>query len=117
MDSFTNYLLLILVILFIIGVALIPFAIIGRIRKLARLRRSEEIEIGMDEDEMLSIMGGGYTRSLLKGNRVKYEWRINATSSGGYYKGVSSRTYSGVRKVTIYVKDGFVEEVKGYNLY
>ncbi len=65
---------------------------------------------------MLNIMGSGYSRSLLKNNRVKYEWRINAISYGSSYKGFSSRSYSGVKKVTIYVKDGLVEEVKPYNV-
>jgi glutamine amidotransferase-like uncharacterized protein len=61
-------------------------------------------------------MGEGYNRSLLKNNRVKYEWRINATSTGSSYKGFSTRSYSGVKKVTIYVKDGRVEEVRPYNI-
>ena len=75
-----------------------------------------DIEIGMSEDEMLSIMGEGYNRSLLKNNRVKYEWRIEATSYGSSYKGMSARSYSGVKKVTIYIKNGYVEEVKPYNV-
>lgn len=91
--------------------------IIIRNAKISKLRRSEEIYIGMDEDEMLSIMGGGYTRSLLKNNRTKYEWRMNATSYTSSYKGGNSTSYSGVKKATIYVKDGYVEEVKGFNLY
>ena len=62
------------------------------------------------------IMGEGYNRSFLKNNRVKYEWRINATSVGSSYKGTSFRSYSGVKKVTIYTKNGFVEEVKPYNV-
>ena len=68
------------------------------------------------EEEMLDIMGEGYNRSFLKNNRVKYEWRINATSVGSSYKGTSFRSYSGVKKVTIYTKNGFVEEVKPYNV-
>ena len=70
----------------------------------------------MPEEEMLLIMGEGYNRSLLKNNRVKYEWRINASSYGTYCNGVSTRTYSGVKKVTIYTKNGLVEEVKPYNV-
>lgn len=70
----------------------------------------------MSEDEMLSIMGGGYNKSLLKNNRVKYEWRINATSSSYSSKGFSTRVYNGVKKVDIMVKDGLVEEVKPYNV-
>jgi hypothetical protein len=81
-----------------------------------QLRRYTEIQLGMSEDIMLHIMGDGYNRSLLKNGRIKYEWRINATSTGYSYKGVSSRSYSGVQKVTIYVKNGAVEEVKPYNV-
>ena len=77
---------------------------------------SLDVEIGMSENNMLDIMGDGYNRSLLKNNRIKYEWRINAKSYGTSYKGVSARTYYGVKKVTIYTKDGFVEEVKPYNV-
>lgn len=81
-------------------------------RKKKQLLRSEMIEIGMTEAEMLDIMGTGYTISKLKNNRTKYEWRIKASSYGqnGF------RTYSGVQKATIYCKDGIVEEIKGFNL-
>lgn len=85
-------------------------------KKLEQLQRYWDVKIGMDEDEMLNIMGDGYNRSLLKNNRVKYEWRINATSYGSSYKGFSTRSYSGVKKVTIYTKNGLVEEVKPYNV-
>lgn len=84
--------------------------------EIEQLQRYWDVEIGMTEDEMLDIMGDGFNRSLLKNNRKKYEWRINARSYGTSYKGVSTRTYSGVKKVTIYTKDGFVEEVKPYNV-
>lgn len=84
--------------------------------EIEQLQRYWDVEIGMTEDEMLDIMGDGFNRSLLKNNRKKYEWRINARSYGTSYKGVSTRSYSGVKKVTIYTKDGFVEEVKPYNV-
>ena len=85
-------------------------------QKVEQLQRYWEIQIGMPEHVMLDIMGDGFNRSLLKNNRVKYEWRINASSYGSSYKGFSTRQYSGVKKVTIYVKDGLVEEVKPYNV-
>ena len=85
-------------------------------KQLEQLQRYWNVEIGMPEEEMLDIMGEGYNRSFLKNNRVKYEWRINATSVGSSYKGTSFRSYSGVKKVTIYTKNGFVEEVKPYNV-
>lgn len=85
-------------------------------KKQKQLRRYWDINIGMSEQTMLSIMGSGYNRSLLKNGRVKYEWRINASSYGTSYKGISARTYTGVKKVTIYTKAGYVEEVKPYNV-
>lgn len=85
-------------------------------KKLKQLQRYWDVKIGMPEDEMLAIMGSGFNRSLLKNNRVKYEWRINASSYGSSYKGFSARSYSGVKKVTIYTRNGLVEEVKPYNV-
>lgn len=71
-------------------------------RKLEQSRRHKKVELGMPEDKMLEIMGGGYSRRLLTNNRVEYEWHINESR------------FSGVMKVTIYTKDGRVEEVKPY---
>ena len=85
-------------------------------KKIEQLQKYWDVKIGMSESKMLSIMGEGYNRSLLKNNRIKYEWRINASSYGSSYKGFSTRSYSGVKKVTIYVKNGQVEEVKPYNV-
>ncbi len=102
----------------IIGLSVVA-AVIGVInekKKLMQLQRYWDVDIGMSEYEMLSIMGDGYNRSLLKNNRIKYEWRINAKSYGSSYKGFSTRTYSGVKKVTIYIKDGYVEEIKPFNV-
>ena len=96
---------------------LIALPIINASKKqLEQLQRYWDVEIGMSEEEMLGIMGEGYNRSFLKNNCVKYEWRINATSVGTSYKGTNFRSYSGVKKVTIYTKNGFVEEVKPYNV-
>lgn len=118
MDTDTMIYLIILPIF--VGVFL-GFCIVYPIRyaakkRLEQLQRYWDIEIGMPEYEMLEIMGGAYNRSLLKNNRIKYEWRINAISVGSYYKGTSIHSYSGVKKVTIYTKDGYVEEVKTYNI-
>ena len=85
-------------------------------RKLKQLQQYWNIKIGMSEAEMLQIMGNGYNRSLLKNDRIKYEWRINASSSGYTHKGYSTRHYSGVKKVAIYVHSGYVEEVRPYNV-
>ena len=112
MDS----LMLFMVALFIFSVVIVIWGIAKSVAQREQLRRYEDIQLGMSESEMLSIMGGGYNKSLLKNNRIKYEWRINATSSGYSYKGMSSRSYSGVKKVTIYTKNGVVEEVKPFNV-
>lgn len=105
-----------LITILVVSLVLSVIAFCIGIKKHRQLQRYWDIEIGMTEDEMLDIMGDGSNRSLLKNNRIKYEWRINASSYGSSYKGFSSRSYLGVKKVTIYTKNGFVEEVKPYNV-
>ncbi len=73
--------------------------------KIERRKRVDKISLGMSESKMLKIMGRRYNKSLLKNNRVKYEWRY---SNGG--------RYSNVIKVDIYCKNGCVEEVRSHNL-
>ncbi len=102
-------------ILFVFFALCIVLGVIAGIKGAKRkqqLLRSEMIEIGMSERDMLEIMGNGYTLSKLKNNRKKYEWKISASSYGrnGY------RTYYGVQKATIYCKNGMDEEVRGTNL-
>lgn len=117
MDNLISFLSILLVaLLIVISIGAIYEAVKRSKQRLEQLQRYWEVEIGMSERKMLSIMGEGYNRSLLKNNRVKYEWRINASSYGSSYKGFSTRSYSGVKKVTIYVKNGLVEEVKPYNV-
>ena len=93
--------------------------ILGYIKKAKRynqLLQYWQVYQGMPESEMLSIMGYGYSRSLLKNNRTKYEWRIRATSHSSSFNGYSVRNYSGVKKVSIYTRNGYVEEVKTLNM-
>ena len=106
------------IIYFVFGLCVIMVLIVGLIgiQRRNQLKRYIQISIGMTETEMLSIMGDGYNVSSLKNNRKKYEWRINASSSGSYGHGVSFRSYTGVRRVTIYTKNGFVEEIRPYNV-
>ena len=115
-----DYLETILWVTLIAGVILLVYALylatVVQKKKLEQLQRYWDVNIGMPEGKMLRIMGEGYNRSLLKNNRIKYEWRINASSYGSSYKGFSTRSYTGVKKVTIYVKNGLVEEVKPYNI-
>ena len=87
-----------------------------RIKEEEQLAQYWRVYQGMPEFEMLTVMGDGYSRSLLRNGRVKYEWRIDATSYGSSYKGVSFRSYSGVKKVSIYVQNGHVEEVRTLNV-
>lgn len=108
--------ILIMVVAFVFIACVFGLAFSAGQKKIEQLQRYWEVQIGMPEELMLEIMGEGYNRSLLKNNRVKYEWRINASSVGSSYKGFSTRSYSGVKKVTIYTKNGVVEEVKSYNV-
>lgn len=109
--------IIVIMVIFVAVIGIVFGMCLGQSNKqLEQLDRYWDVEIGMTENEMLAIMGDGYNRSLLKNNRVKYEWRINATSYGSSYKGISTRSYSGVKKVTIYTKNGYVEEVKPYNV-
>ena len=108
MDPLINLLLKIWVALLVLAIVAIVVSIYRRIK----LKRYKKVTLNMTEEEMLSIMGRGFNKSTLKDNRVKYEWRINASS----YSSKGIRTYSGVRKVDIYVKDGLVEEIKPHNV-
>lgn len=77
----------------------------------------DRVTIGMTEHEMISIMGENYTKSLLKNSRIKYEYLFqNAHSVGSYCFGINSRKYYGAAKAVIYCKNGYVEEVKSYNI-
>ncbi len=105
----------ILIYLIIIAVT-VASAVAYRTKVIGKLRRYTEVEIGMSEMQMLSIMGRKCSISSLKNNRKKYEWRINASSTGTHANGISYRVYSGVRKVDIYCRNGYVEEIKPYNI-
>ena len=80
----------------------------------------EQITLGMPEEEMLSIMGGKYNRSLLRDGITMYEWIY---SSGGMIGsaymsngiGFGSRTTIDGSKVDIVCRNGVVEEVRPYN--
>ena len=104
------------IVLFVFCVLLFILAMIPFIIRLNQMKRYRKITIGMTENEMLNIMGGRPIKSSLKNNRFKYEWRINASSTTSGSKGVYTTTYSGVKKVDIYTKDGYVEEIKPYNI-
>lgn len=108
-------------VLIVVGVILVTIIVFGissgaREQRVNQLRRYERITIGMSEAEMLEIMGEGYNRSLLQNQRCKYEWRINATSSSSSAFGMRTSHYNGVKKVDIYTRNGFVEEVRPYNV-
>lgn len=101
---------------FLILIVTITFICRYEIRE-RRRNRVNHISLGMNEDKMLKIMGKRYNKSLLKNNRVKYEWRYsNGISTGTSYRGVNVRKYSGVSKVDIYCKNCRVEEVRPYNI-
>lgn len=96
----------------LIGIVVILIVIFISTPLTPKLRNYKDVKLGMSEGEMLSIMGEHYNKSLLKNDRIKYEWRIGSTS----HSVCGVRFYSGVRKVSIYVKNGVVEEVRPYNV-
>ena len=104
---------IVMVFIFVIGIFKMIVDKADRNYAINNLYNYDEIEIGMDEEEMLSIMGDDYNVSSLKDNRYKYVWRVNAVSKPGFGY---TREYSGVKKVVIYVKDGVVEEIKPFNV-
>jgi len=112
LTGFFKISLLFIVIMIIVGVLLG----IRTSNKKKQLKKYNDIYIGMLEEDMLSIMGKGYNKSSLRDGSFKYEWRINATSTGYSNNGISSRKYSGVKKVDIYTKNGKVVEIKPHNV-
>ena len=85
---------------------------VGSAKRKKKMRKYEQVSLGMSEAEMLKIMGKKYNKSSLKNNRFKYEWRYSNGVSASYH-GV--RAYSGVSKVDIYINNGVVEEIRPYN--
>lgn len=90
---------------------IIVVLIIGTTKQ-KRLQKYHSITIGMEEKKMLSIMGGGYSKSLLKDGQIKYEWRLNAYSKWKF----SKREYSEKKSVIIYTQNGLVNQVLVNNL-
>lgn len=103
-----SFIIIFILVVTIFTLLLIFLLSIPHILKRKRLKRYVQIYPDMLEEDMLAIMGKGYNKSTLKNNTYKYEWRMNATKT--------QYSYSGVRKVDIYVKDGKVTEIKPYNV-
>ena len=84
-------------------------------QKTDRLRGYQDVVEGMSEQDMLSVMGGGYSISVLNGNTVKYEWRINGSTntSGVLFKGAvyAHTEQTEAQRVIIYVRNGAVTEI------
>ena len=78
-----------------------------------KLKRYKDISLGMSKEEVLSILGNKYTRSLLA-NGEKYEWRICGQATHIPFNGTSY--YTGVRKIAICFINNKVSEVKVYNV-
>ena len=85
---------------------------VEKARRKKKMRKYEQVSLGMTEAEMLKIMGKNYNKSSLKNNRFKYEWRYSNGVSASYH---GIRAYSGVSKVDIYINNGVVEEIRPYN--
>ena len=76
-------------------------------------KRANSLQIGMSESDLLKLLGGYTSKSVLKDGTVKYvkKW-ANASSSS--YKGI--RVYQGVQKTTVWVKDGVVTHYDNNNI-
>ena len=72
------------------------------------LQKYKKVEIGMTEDEMLNIMGYNFTKTQLA-HQIKYEWYKETEYSTDLISSSST-----IRKVSIYIKNGFVKEVRPY---
>lgn len=74
----------------------------------------ERITYGMSENEVLILLGGGYTTSLLKNGDVKYEWKIRSTGTRyTYYSKHWNASTSGggeTQKVVVIFRDHSVIE-------
>lgn len=75
--------------------------------RIDKLKSYHNVWTGMPEDEMLKIMGSGYTKTTARG-RVKYVWKVAVPGIKVNYK----RAW----KVTIFTKDDLVNEIKSFNI-
>ena len=79
-----------------------------------------KVQLDMTVNEVVALLGGGYTVSALQNGTEKYDWKIReeGTSYRSYSHGFSYGSYSGggTKKITITFKNGRVIEKQGNNL-
>ena len=108
-----------ILILVICGIVVfsVCFWVISRFRRrVSQLRNYVNISLGMPEQQMLSIMGPGYNRSLLRDGTVRYEWHISGVSSGFINDGFVTMAHDEGSKVDILCDRGVVIEVIPFNV-
>lgn len=110
---------------FIVGIVLIVLLLGGFFVYLLYLRSKEsdfienykKINYGMSKEDVIELLGDGYTKSLLKGGVEKLEWRID--KSGATVRvasGVYMHSRGKVRKVTVKFQDNKVIELNALNM-
>lgn len=96
----------------------------GRSGYIQRLKKYRQLYIGMYEDDMLSIMGPGYSIAQLRDGSVEYTWYLGGQSKvqgGGTWMGsiyASSHTVEreDSKKVVVVVENERVVEIRPYNV-
>lgn len=81
------------------------------------IENHKKISIGMTKTQIISIMGDRYTRSCLKNNIEKLEWRYrHAGYTGRIAKGAYVHTGSLTRKISVKFKDNKAIEINCINM-
>ena len=80
-------------------------------------KKHREVYIGMYKEDVIDLMGENYTISYLKNNIEKLEWRYRHSGyTGRVAKGVYAHSSSFTRKISVFIQDGKVVEVKSLNM-
>ena len=101
-----------MIILMTILIAMMFGLVIEYLFKKARLYRYEEIELGMNEEEVIDLMGFNYSKNLLNRGKTKYEWRLNGFGFIRY--GIFN--WAPTKSVEVYIKNGKVYKVLTNNM-
>jgi hypothetical protein len=90
------------------SVCFVGYVVTG-VTRYSQKKRTERIKLGMSEEEMLSIMGKGFSKCSYADGTVVYEYLFsNATSR----RSGSFRIFYSARRTLIFCYDGKVEAVK-----
>lgn len=96
----------------------IAFAIGSDNRKKAEGMRevSQTVNIGDRIEDVVLRLGHDYTLEIMRNGERKYTWKIQSATVGYHADGMSAYSHSGVKRLTVYAKDGLVTAVSGTNL-